>query len=160
MRFILAAAIGSVAITGMFGAYSTLSSTTSDSDFSIQYLQLASSNPDLLTMEIANNLPNCLSELARGLLDDSMVADLATKTLFKSGILIAEGKSAEQSAKEFIPWITEQAKPLNSLQKETYLKLIRGELLRPNVALCVISSVKAAIGEKIDLKAVAWDLRT
>ncbi|WP_105416444.1 hypothetical protein [Neorhizobium sp. T25_27] len=160
MRFLIAAAVGSVAITGTFGAYTALSPVTQDNDFSDRYLQLARNAPDLLARVIAATLPNCLTEAARGPLNDAMVGGLATKTYFKSGIFMAEGKSAEQSADEFIPWITKQAEPLNAAQREAYLTLINGELTSPNVVLCVNSAIKSAITEKIDLKAGVWNLRT
>jgi len=89
-----------------------------------------------------------------------MIADLAAKTFFRSGVLMAEGKNAEQSAEEFIPWIIKQAEPLNSVQKNAYLALIKGELTTPDVILCVHSSIKTSIDERIDLKAAVWDIRT
>ncbi|SCX31045.1 hypothetical protein DSM25558_5110 [Agrobacterium sp. DSM 25558] len=160
MRLIFAAAITLVAITGIFGAYSTLPSKTTDNDFSNHYLQLARNSPDLLGKVIKSTLPNCLTDAARVLLDDQMIADLATKTFFKSGVLMAEGKKAEQSAKEFIPWIVKQAEPLGPVQKKTYLALVKGELTSPDVILCVHSSIKTLIDKRIDLKASVWDIRT
>lgn len=89
-----------------------------------------------------------------------MVAELVARTLLRSGVLMAEGKTSEQSAEEFIPWILKQAASLEPVQKETYLALVKGELSGSEAILCVNSSIWASIGKRIDLKARAWDIRT
>ncbi|SFB48129.1 hypothetical protein SAMN03159496_04114 [Rhizobium sp. NFR07] len=80
MRLLLAAAIVSVAIVGIFGAHTALSPAAQENDFSDRYLKLARDAPDQLASLIAATLPNCLTEAARASLNDPVVEELATKT--------------------------------------------------------------------------------
>lgn len=160
MRLLSAVAVVSIALTGMFGAYSYLPSKTADDDFPAQYVRLARATPDELITMIATTLPQCLTREAQAALDDPVLADFAAKTFFKSGLLMAEGKSAEQASEEFIPWLTEHSKALNPAQKEIYADLVKTKLNTSDVMLCLYSAIRTSIANRIDLKAKIWELRT
>ncbi|MFK3691964.1 hypothetical protein ACI2J4_17060 [Agrobacterium tumefaciens] len=158
MRIILFGSIAFAAIAAL-GANFFSSSTTSANEFSVRYLQLARINPQTLTSLISTSLPNCLGEAARRELHDTAVADLATKTYFRSGVLMAEGKSADESANELIFWIIQESKSLNNFQKQAYIRLSKGGLMTKGAILCVHSQIRAAMDERINLKAFTWNFR-
>lgn len=156
MRLLIPIIAAVAALSGAFGIYST-TAWRSDGGFREHYLALARHAPDRLSGLIASALPSCIPDAARTLASDDEIADLTVKTYFKSGVLMAEGKTAEQSAEEFIPWILKQVEPLSTAQKEKYLKLAR--LNTETSILCVYTSVEASLSERIDTKASSWDLR-
>lgn len=160
MRLFSAVATISIVITGILGAYSYLPSKTADEDFPAQYVRLAQATPEELTTMIATTLPKCLTREAQVALDDPILMDFTAKTFFKSGLLMAEGKSAEQASEEFMPWLTEHSKALTSAQKETYADLVKTKLNTSDVMLCLYSAIRTSIANRIDLKAKIWALRT
>lgn len=158
MRLLLLTAAAVAAISGVFGIYSTTVSSNGDG-FSEKYLALSRRAPEQLNALIASALPDCIPSGIRPSLSDRVVADLAIKTYFKTGVLMAEGKSEEQSSEEFIPWILEEAKPLSESQKEGYRRLLSGGLTARETIFCVNSSIKEAFATRIDVKASGWALR-
>jgi hypothetical protein len=159
MRLLLLTAMAVAAISGGAVIYSTTPPNTENS-FPAQYLSLSRRAPGHLSAFIASALPGCLPSGVRPLLSDGDVADLAVKIYFKSGVLMAEGKSEEQSSGELIPVIMKQAEPLSERQKERFLSLLNGGLTARETIFCVTSSIKESLAARIDVKASGWDLRS
>lgn len=158
MRLLFLTGVAVAAISGAFGIYSTTVSNNGDG-FPEHYLALLRRAPDQLNAIIASALPDCIPSDIRPSLSDRGVADLAVKTYFKSGILMAEGKTEEQSSEEFIRWILEEAKSLSESQKDGYRRLLNGGLTSRETIFCVVSSIKEALATRIDVEASGWDLR-
>jgi hypothetical protein len=120
--------IAVVAVTaGVFGVRA-LSTEDTTEPFSSDFLLMTHQSPDQLLQLITIALPACLDDDARRYITDSGVFELATKTLFKSGVLMAERKSADASSKEMVSYILEQSKSLNAAQKANYLSLMKSDL--------------------------------
>lgn len=158
MRLALSITVASIALTA-FGIHLATATGEAETSPAERYLLLANHAPDQVSSLIASALPRCLPAGAQPLVAERPIAELAVKTLFKSGVLAAQGKTAKESATEFIQWITQQAEPLSASQKEDYLKLLKTGLNSEETMLCVYGLVSTAAVERIDLKAHSWNLR-
>jgi len=158
MRIILLSVSIFSAVAGALAIYGVSTRNTVD-PYAREYLLMAQRAPDRLQELISAALPGCLDLAARPFVADTAVADLATKTLFKSGILMVEGKTTEQSSGEVVPYILDHARSLSPAQKTNFADLMKSGQFGPDTLLCVYSSVKAAHATRVDMKAIAWDLR-
>ena len=158
MRIILLAVSVASAVAGALAIHAISANNTED-PYAREYLLMAQRAPDQLQELILAALPGCLDLAARLFVADNTVAELATKTLFKSGILMVEGKTAEQSSREVVPYILHHARALSPAQKTNFADLMKSGQFGPDTLLCVYSSVKAAHATRVDMKAIAWDLR-
>jgi hypothetical protein len=158
MRLILVTAIASVAAVGIFQVYSTQPSDGPDNNYPGQYLRLAKNAPDLLSTIIRGAIPLCISETAQTLIKDDKIAELATQTYFKSGVLMSEERSLEESAEEMVPWIIKQAEPFNNTQKNNFVALLQ-ELRTADAMYCVSYAVKKMIDVRLDVRVMTWELR-
>lgn len=155
---LVATAVALIAAGGVGGHYVT-SAEKLDNGFSQKYLSLVNSNPDEISRYISASMTNCLPPVARTYVGDPVVNDLATKTFLKSIVLMAEGKSPEQSSTEFIPWIIKQAEGASKQQQQDYISLAKNGLTNPDTMSCVMFTVKQSIDQRIDI-AAGWDLRS
>jgi hypothetical protein len=158
MRTVFVAASIAAAIAGTLTTQALFTEGAEDR-YSRDYLLVAQRAPDTLLSVISASLPACLSESARPYLSEVIVADLAAKTLFKSGVLMAEGRTAEDRSNELRTYVLGESGALSPTQRATYLSLLKGELLGPDKMLCVYSAVRASYERRVDLKAISWDLR-
>lgn len=158
MRTVLVAASIAAAVGGTLATKVLLTERAED-PYSRDYLLVAQRAPDTLLSLISAALPACLSDSARSYLSEVVVADLAAKTLFKSGVLMAEGRTAEERSNELRTYVLDESRALSPTQSATYLSLLKGKLLGPDKMLCVYSAVRASYERRIDLKAISWDLR-
>jgi hypothetical protein len=158
MRIILLAVLVASAVAGALAIHAASTKDTVD-PYAREYLLMAQRAPDQLQELISAALPGCLDVAARPYIADTAVADLATKTLFKSGILMVEGKTAEQSSGEVVPYILYHARSFSPAQKRDFADLMKNGQFGPDTLLCVYSSVRAARAGRVDMKAIAWDLR-
>jgi hypothetical protein len=158
MRTVFVAASIAAAVAGTLTIQALLSEGDEDR-YSSDYLLVAQRAPDKLLSVISAALPTCLSESARPYLSDVVVADLAAKTLFKSGVLMAEGRTAEARSNELRTYVLDESGAMSPTQRATYLTLLKAELLGPDKMLCVYSAVRVSYERRVDLKAISWDLR-
>lgn len=160
MRLFLLAIVICTAVAGAFGVYSSTLSGKAKQDFSARYLQSAKNDPEGLRKSIGKALSSCLKADDRRLVADAKVSDLAIRTLFKTGVFMAQGKAPDQSAKEFIPWIMRETAPFNTKQKADYLKLFKTSLNDQNTTLCVFSAIKTSLADEAELRTEGWQLRS
>jgi hypothetical protein len=154
--FVLLAA-GCVVIA--FGAHQWRQAQQQEAAFSAQYLSIAQEAPDRLLTLFEAAIPVCMPSASHRLLGDVQVHNLAAESLLKSGVLMAEGKSAEQSSDELIPWITKTGETLTRVQKTAFVDLLEAGLSKQEVMLCVMSRIKGQLNDRLDVKAMAWPLR-
>lgn len=159
MRLLALVAVLSALSIGGVGLHRLLQPVAAaNPDFSTRYRRLAEQSPDRLIGLLQSALPQCLPANARPLVQDTAVAELAAKTLFRSGLVMAEGKSAEQGASELIPWLSGQAKSLTGEQRDAYLDLLKTGLNRPETTVCVLSAARSTPGSGLGVETAERDL--